>query len=230
MPRGNATRGDVLTMLSDGTDLGQLWNEFSEALDLAKTNRTAISSRFTFQTTRGGGRRPPDHRRRPVRGGVGVRPAERVRLVPKVLTLGYTFRWYDLGSRYTWMLLVDAPVEEARALHNAALAADNRMVYNANLRSLMDPTPRLNREGRRSTGCGAGTGWPRPPTTGWPSTDRTPTTWSRGQQWSTAGTSALSSTPSPSTATATPRSAASSSSSSTPTRARTSPSCAREPW
>lgn len=51
MARGYNASADVLRTLADGADIHQIWDEFNDALDIAKSQRTALVNLFTFGTT-----------------------------------------------------------------------------------------------------------------------------------------------------------------------------------
>jgi hypothetical protein len=55
---------------------------------------------------------------------VGVRPE-----VPTFYSLGYSFKWWDIGLRFTWKFLAENNGEDVEALNNQILEADNRKQF-----------------------------------------------------------------------------------------------------
>jgi hypothetical protein len=53
-------------------------------------------------------------------------------------SMGFPFKWYDLGARYTWQFLIDATTEQVNADANTALEADNRLVMVQVLRTIFN--------------------------------------------------------------------------------------------
>lgn len=131
---------DVITQTIDGADLNAMWREFQTTLSMHNRSRTALINRLVF--------------------GVG-NPVERVMYpsdeqfeeasefgepkgirLGKRFALGYDFKWYDLGIRYTWMFLAEADQEQLRALHNTALTADVSLMFDKVFRAIFNNTTR----------------------------------------------------------------------------------------
>ena len=140
MARGYNSTGDI-RYTSDGRDLNEIYNEFQETIRIANAERQRLIDLVTFSVTN------------PVEEvaqfgsedfeeaseyGVpkGVRPA------PEVLSLGYTFKWYDLAARYTWQFLADASTAQVEANHAMALDADNRLLFREVMKTLFRDTNR----------------------------------------------------------------------------------------
>ncbi|MGI8845649.1 MAG: hypothetical protein ACR2HC_05675 [Thermoleophilaceae bacterium] len=60
--------------------------------------------------------------------------------------MGFNFRDFDLATRFTWKFLRDATADQLRAVVNAALEADNRMILKGVMGCLFNPTARVNPE------------------------------------------------------------------------------------
>jgi hypothetical protein len=54
--------------------------------------------------------------------------------------MGYDLKYFDLGQRFTWRFLGRAPANEIRALNNAAIEADQRLVAKTILNRIFDNT------------------------------------------------------------------------------------------
>lgn len=138
--RGFNTASDVLSRTTDGTDLNKIWSDFISTIALVNKQRTAIGSLFTFDTTlavdyvgQGSGLAEFEDA-----SEFGAPKASRAGLEP--LPMGFPLKWYDLAIRYTEAFLRDASTEQVMAQHNAALEANDRLIFNATLRALMTKT------------------------------------------------------------------------------------------
>ena len=164
MPRGIAATGDILTTLADNTDLNEVWQEFVQTLDLANQKRSALVDLFTFGTTRKGEtvlQSPSGTADFEEASEYGV--PQGLRAEHGLLAMGYTFRWYDLATRYTWQYLADASSSQVQALHNAALDADNRLVFKKIMTRLFSNTNAVNEDGTTVFSLWNGTDGQTPP-------------------------------------------------------------------
>lgn len=145
MARGIASRADVQT-LGDGTDLTQVWNEFSAVLDVANRKRGALVDLLTFRTTNKSDivlQAPVGTAEFELASEYGVPEAQRAEQA--VLELGYDFAWNDQATRFTWQFLADATASQVAALHNASIAADSRLQYRTIMRALFNNANRTHR-------------------------------------------------------------------------------------
>jgi hypothetical protein len=62
--------------------------------------------------------------------------------------MGYTFKWYDLGARFTYMFLIDADAQQIDSIANLAAEAANRLVFNQVMKTLFNTSRRTNKEGQ----------------------------------------------------------------------------------
>lgn len=145
MPRGISTSGDVLATTLDGVSLDQLWTEFIAVLNTWNSSRSPIANLFTENTTL-----PGVAQTQATEGDdfeeaseFGKPKALRADATPKVM--GLPLRWFDSAIRYTEGFLRDAPTTQVQAQHNAAMEADNRLVFKTVMRALFDKPTLANR-------------------------------------------------------------------------------------
>ncbi len=136
--RGFNERADVMTQTVDGVDLNAMWDEIARTLAMYNDWRDTLLGRIMFRTDKVvetvGIPSLVDFEEASEYGQpVGIRGgAKRNR--------GYTFKFYDLAARFTWMYLAEATSEQIRGLANQAMEADNRLIFNRMLNCLFDPT------------------------------------------------------------------------------------------
>ncbi len=148
MARGINAAGDLpVAQLLDGSDAAQLFKDYVEVVKAQNDKQDTLVSLLTFKTTLAS-----DAVLQSIDAGelelaseygqpVGIRPGL------TSITLGYKFDWYDLATRMTARWLADASKEQADALTNAALAADNKTTFKAVMGSLFNNTARVNEQG-----------------------------------------------------------------------------------
>lgn len=141
MARGYNARADVLTMSADGRDLNEIWDEFQAVVALQNADRQRIIDLLTFPVTNVIEDVPQfgtEDFEEASEYGVpkGVRPTG------SVLSLGYTFKWYDIANRFTWQFLAEATAQRIEAVHQQVLDADNRLIFKEVMRTLFRPTNR----------------------------------------------------------------------------------------
>ena len=137
---GFHTNADVVTRTADGTDLNEVWNNFMALLNAVNQPRQNIINFLTFNVSS-----PTDMVTQPGQGvdfeeasEFGVPVGSRIQ--PTYFQLGYGFKWYDLGSRYTWQYLADATEAMVNSVGNAAVEAYWRLLLNQVLKTLFNPT------------------------------------------------------------------------------------------
>lgn len=140
--RGYNAAGDVLTQTADGRDLNDIWSEFQQTISIANERRQRLIDLLIFPVQNiiedvpqfGGG----DFEEMSEYGvPQGIRPTT------NVLSLGYSFKWYDLAARFTWQFLAEASTAQVEAVHQSALEADNRLVFLQVMRTLFNPNNRV---------------------------------------------------------------------------------------
>jgi hypothetical protein len=147
MPRGIHSKGDIVTTTPDGVDLNRLWNEFQQTMGVYNAKRDSlvrfltfpvnVASEFVYQ----GGSLAEMEDATEYGLPVGYRPDT------TYLTMGYDFRWKDIGGYFTWQFLADAPSNQVQAFNNMAMEADNRSVFKKVMNTLFNNTRRTNELG-----------------------------------------------------------------------------------
>lgn len=138
--KGTHVASDVVTQTADGTDLNVVWQTFMQLLNAVNTERQAIIRFLTFPVAS-----PTELVAQPG-DGVDFEEASELgepvgaRIVPTYFNLGYTFKWYDLAARYTWMYLADATTTMVESVANAAVEAYWRKLMTEVLRTVYNPT------------------------------------------------------------------------------------------
>lgn len=140
--RGYNAAGDVLTQTADGRLLGDIWSEFQATIAIANERRQTLIDLLTFPVTSniedvpqfGGG----DFE---IASEYGV--PQGIRPTTSMLSLGYSFQWYDLAARFTWQFLAEASAGQVEAVHQSALEADNRLVFLEVMKTLFRNTNRV---------------------------------------------------------------------------------------
>lgn len=137
---GTHVAGDVVTRTADGTDLNDIWANFMALLNAVNQPRQNLINFLTFgvnQTTE-----------TVTQPGQGVDFEEASefgepigqRVVPTYFQMGYTFKWYDLGARYTWQYLADATDAMVNSVGNASVEAYWRLLLTQVLKTVFNPT------------------------------------------------------------------------------------------
>ena len=139
--KGYNASADVLTQTADGRDLNDIWAEFQATLAIANEARQTLIDLLTFpvqniieDVPQFGG----DDFEEASEYGVpqGIRPTS------NMLSLGYTFKWFDVAARFTWQFLADATSSQVEAVHQSILEADNRLVFKEVMKTLFRSTNR----------------------------------------------------------------------------------------
>jgi hypothetical protein len=141
MARGYNASADVLTQTADGRDLNEIWNEFQATVAIQNEERQRIIDLLTFPVTQVIEDVPQfgtEDFEEASEYGVpkGIRPEA------DVLSLGYTFKWYDIANRFTWQFLAEASAQRVEAVHQQVLDADNRLLFKEVMRTLFRSTNR----------------------------------------------------------------------------------------
>lgn len=135
--RGFNQLEDVLVELVDGTNLNALWREYQQTLALFNSERDALLSYLTFDVTN-----PTETVMQPSVGEDFEEASEfgepkGIRLgVP--FSMGYGFKWWDIGVRYTWMFLAEADRAQVDSLHASVLEAGNRLYFTRVMRQIFN--------------------------------------------------------------------------------------------
>lgn len=129
-PTGIMQAGDVVVQTADGRDLNEIWAAYVEALALYNAQRDPLLAALVFPVTQvvedviQGGNTVDFEEASEFGVPRGVRPE-----IPTYFSLAYSFKWWDIGLRFTWMFLAESTGAEVDALNNAILEADNRRQF-----------------------------------------------------------------------------------------------------
>lgn len=141
MARGYNSAADIVTRTADGRELNDIWDEFQATVAIQNASRQRIIDLLTFPVTQVIEDVPQfgtEDFEEASQYGVpkGIRPTA------SVLSLGYTFKWYDIANRFTWQFLAEATAQRVEAVHQQVLDADNRKIFQEIMRTLFRPTNR----------------------------------------------------------------------------------------
>lgn len=129
---------DILIETIDGVPLDTLYQEFIDTLAILNAQRSPLISRLVFPVDK------PFEQVMPIAGSEFEEATEfgqpqGIRLGGP-WNMGYDLRYFDLAERFTFRFLGRAPASEIRALNNAALEADQRLVAKTILNRIFDNT------------------------------------------------------------------------------------------
>jgi hypothetical protein len=133
---------DVIEQTIDGVDTNELWSAYQQAVALRNRERQPLIdflSWFVTDPVEGIATADSDARfERASEYGVprSYRPAGEIEF------FGYDFNWYDLGSRFTWEFLADAPASQVDAINTQALEADSILTFQLVMWTLFNPNNR----------------------------------------------------------------------------------------
>jgi hypothetical protein len=136
--------GDIVTTTADGRPLNQIWAEYQAALALYNSMRDPLVAALSFDVTQviedvfqAGSQVNFEEA-----SEFGVPRSIRAP-VPTYFSLGYGFKWYDIGLRFTWQFLAENPADQVDALNNQVLEADNRNVFTLMMKQIFNNTTRV---------------------------------------------------------------------------------------
>lgn len=134
---GTSERADVVYQTLDGADLNRMWDEFQRTLDIREEQEDNLINYLTYTVTD-----PIEQVRYPTLENFeeaseygephGIR-------LPAPYNMGFDFRWYDLAIRYTWQFVLDASQRQIEELHNEAMEADTRLLFNKVFKVVFNP-------------------------------------------------------------------------------------------
>lgn len=136
--RGYNQAADVLTQTRDGQDLNSLWREFQATLRLWNDERDRLLDLLTFDVTN-----PIEDVFVPA-GDTDFEEASEfgepkgIR-VGRPQSMGYSFKWWDLAARYTWMFLAEASASQVESINASVLEAGNRLYFTKAMQRLFNP-------------------------------------------------------------------------------------------
>lgn len=142
---GYSTEGDILVnVTADGVDLSVIWQEMADVAAKWNTERSALTSLLTFNTTNTADAIPQSRSQDSFEEASEFGEPESMRPPADYALMGYRFADYDKASRWTWKYLRDSTAEQVRSVLNYALEADNRLTTGTILQRLFDPTTGVN--------------------------------------------------------------------------------------
>lgn len=145
MAKGISTHGDVLvSRLSDGTDLNDIWAEVQDALELWNNQRSNITDLLSFKTVHVNDVVPQSWTTDSFEEATEFGIPRAIRPPSDYLKLGYPFRDFDLRTAFTWKFLREATSEQVQAHVTRALEADNKLTTNSVMDRIFNPTTRTN--------------------------------------------------------------------------------------
>lgn len=130
-------RADIAVAAADGTDLNEMWDEIRQILAIRNAQRSRLIDQLTFRVngeidlvgvpSEGTFEKASEYGQpRGIRGF-------------KNFNRGYSFDFYDLAVRYTWMFIAEATGAQLRNLTNMALDADNRLIFSEVMKCFFNP-------------------------------------------------------------------------------------------
>jgi hypothetical protein len=138
--RGFNEKADAIYAAADGTDLNDFWDEVNAAVSARNAQRNRIVDQLTYRVT------DMNEKVTVPTGGDDFEVATEYGLprstqvgVGNTFWRGYDFNFYDLAVRFTWMYIAEANIKDLRSQLNAALEADNRLVFNKVMKTLFNP-------------------------------------------------------------------------------------------
>lgn len=146
--QGFNSEGDLPSTTVNGVDLNQIWTDYQRTLQLLRDQRDPIISLLTFQTTRAFDQIGATGNGSSFEEASEFGEPVGIRVSGAPLLRGYDFKWYDLAARYTWRFLLKADSTQLDAINNAAMEADNRLVFDRVMRTIFNNTNKTNAEGQ----------------------------------------------------------------------------------
>ena len=136
--QGYNQAADVLVESVDGQNLNAMWREFQASLRLFNEERDSLLNLLTFDVTN-----PTETVYQPSADEDFEEASEfgepkGVRL-GRPFKMGYNFKWWDIGARYTWMFLAEAMAAQIESINATVLEAGNRLYFTRVMRQIFNP-------------------------------------------------------------------------------------------
>jgi hypothetical protein len=133
---------DVIEQTIDGVDTNELWSAYQQAVALRNREREPLINFLSwFVTDAVEGIATADSDARFERASEYGKPRS-YRPAGEIEFFGYDFNWYDLGARFTWEFLADAPAAQVDAINTQALEADSILMFQLVMWTLFNPANR----------------------------------------------------------------------------------------
>lgn len=134
---GYGTEGDIVWTTDDGVDLNALWAEAQQTLAVWNGGRNKLVDILTYQVTNEIESVPQvGEATFELASEFGEPEGERLKI--GYFQLGFDFQDYDRATRFTWKALRDMDARQVRAVHNALLQADERLVFKQVMAAIYD--------------------------------------------------------------------------------------------
>ena len=134
---GYGTEGDIVYTTNDGVDLNALWDEAQQALAVWNQGRGKLVDLLTFNVTNEIETVPQvGEATFELASEFGEPEGERLKI--GYFQMGFDFEDYDRATRFTWKALRDMDARQVRAVHNALLQADERLVFKQVMAAIYD--------------------------------------------------------------------------------------------
>lgn len=146
--QGFNSEGDLPSTTVDGVDINQIWADYQRSLQLLRDARDPFISLLTFNTTRSYDQIGATGNGSSFEEASEFGEPVGIRVAGAPILRGYPFKWYDLAARYTWRFLLKADQAQLDAINNAAMEADNRLVFDRVMRTIFNNTNGMNAEGQ----------------------------------------------------------------------------------
>jgi len=140
---GYHTEGDVIVATTDDVDTNVLWAEFQETLRIRNAARQPLIDFLSYSVQRPVESVPQPGQTVDFELASEFGEPKGVRTSVSYFKLGYSFDWYDIGTRYTWKFLAEATAAEVQGINNVVLEADNRLMFTEVMKTLFRNTNRL---------------------------------------------------------------------------------------
>ena len=140
MARGIISHGDILTHTTDGVPLNSIWQEFQATIATVNRDRNLLASLFTFDINQPSDVLSLDGDKMNFESKSEFGAPKSGQVSPTSLVVGFPLDWFDLRIAYTEDFLRDATAAQIETQHNAALEANNRLLFNSTLRALLTKT------------------------------------------------------------------------------------------
>lgn len=140
MSRGYNALGDVIKKTVDGRDLNSIWEEFAQTITARNQHRQAIASLFSYPTTLAADEVVQPQSFDDFEAASEFGEPKSIRAGANTIKTGFGFQFYDLATRFTWRFLAEASAAQIESAHQAALDADNRLVWKTIMGGLLTKT------------------------------------------------------------------------------------------
>ena len=137
MAQGISASGDILFATRDGQDLNAIWNQYQEMLAAFNATRQPLLDLMTFNVTEiieDIANAVEEDFEQASEFGL----PKSIRPVTTIQQRAYDFNWYDVGTRFTFAYLADAPASQLDTVHAQMVEADNRLQFRLVMRRLFN--------------------------------------------------------------------------------------------